>query len=86
MQVITDLLVSKEQSQLAHHVANTMKHANWEDKKVREITAPGTVGDKVKTNSGTHLKRTETYLGGNLAISICFIALKWLRFERYSND
>ena len=49
VQVITDLLVSEDQPQLALHVANAMKHADWEEKKACEITASGAVGDKVIT-------------------------------------
>ena len=54
VQVITELLVSEEQPQLALHVANAMKHADWEEKKACEITTSGTVGDKV-INQGVYL-------------------------------
>ena len=53
VQIITELLVSEEQPQLALHVANAMKHTGWEDIKVHETTAPGTGGDKVKTSPGS---------------------------------
>ena len=47
VQVITELLVSKEQPQLALHVANVMKPANLEDKKAHKNTTTRT--DKVST-------------------------------------
>ena len=47
LKVITELLVSEEQPQLAHHVANVMKHADRRDKILCKITMPGTFRIKV---------------------------------------
>ena len=47
LKVITELLVFEEQPQLAHHVANVMKHADRRDKTICKITMPGTFRIKV---------------------------------------
>ena len=47
LKVITELLVSEEQPQLAHHVANVMKQSDRRDKTICKITMPGTFRIKV---------------------------------------